>query len=100
MATHPDGDTFDLETIYRRYHVTVAWLVRGHVPEHAVDDVVQDVFIAIHRRLPRAPRDESLGRWVLGAARSVCHSYRRGDARRRARAERSKNPEPETCAEA
>lgn len=63
------------------------------VPEHAVDDVTQDVFVTIHRRRVQAP-DTELRRWVVGVTRSVCHSYRRGSARRRDRLARALEPEP------
>lgn len=69
-------------------------MVRGAgVPEHAVDDVTQDVFVTIHRRRVQAP-DTELRRWVVGVTRSVCHSYRRGSARRRDRLARTIEPEP------
>ncbi|MCA9710711.1 MAG: sigma-70 family RNA polymerase sigma factor [Myxococcales bacterium] len=85
----------DLEAIYLRYHRMVVWLVRSQVPEPAVDDVVQDVFVAVHRRQARAPDGDELGRWVMGVTRSVCHGHRRSDARRRARLPRVSAPPPE-----
>lgn len=89
-----DEPRFDLAAIYRHHHRLVRWMVRGAgVPEHAVDDVTQDVFVAIHRRRAQAP-DTELRRWVVGVTRSVCHSYRRAGARRRDRLARTMEPEP------
>ena len=89
-----DEPRFDLAAIYRHHHRLVRWMVRGAgVPEHAVDDVTQDVFVAIHRRRAQAP-GAGLRRWVVGVTRSVCHSYRRAGARSRQRLARTIEPEP------
>lgn len=94
MHSRLDEPSFDLATIYRHHHRLVRWVVRGAgVPEHAVDDVTQDVFVTIYRRRAQAP-DSELRRWVVGVTRSVCHSYRRGSARRRHRLARTIEPEP------
>lgn len=82
--------TIDLETLYRRRHRLVRRVVAGSgVAADAVDDVVQDVFVAIHRRWDRAPDEglesEAFRRWVVGVTRSVAHAHRRGVARRQHR---------------
>lgn len=84
----------DLEALYTRHHRLVRWIVRGcGVPERSVDDAVQDVFVAIHRRRDAAP-SEGLERWIVGVARSVCHAHRRAEARRQARVARIEAPAP------
>jgi RNA polymerase sigma-70 factor (ECF subfamily) len=94
MPGRPDEPSLDLGAVYRHHHRLVRWMVRGAgVPEHAVDDVTQDVFVAIHRRRAQAPRAE-LRPWIVGVTRSVCHSFRRGSARRRLRLARAIEPEP------
>lgn len=94
VPSRPDDLRFDLGAIYRHHHRLVRWMVCGAgVPEHAVDDVTQDVFVAIHRRRAQAPRSE-LRRWIVGVTRSVCHSYRRGSARRQHRLSRTIEAEP------
>ncbi|MEM9454095.1 MAG: sigma-70 family RNA polymerase sigma factor [Myxococcota bacterium] len=100
MATSPSDEPLDLQILYERHHPMVAWIVRGHVSEHAVDDVVQDVFVAIHRRLSQAPPGPGLRRWIVGVTRSVCHTHRRADARRRARLQRLGGSTPERPCEA
>jgi len=92
------GDTgtvaapFDLAALYAQHHRLVRWLVQGAgVPGHAIDDVVQDVFVAAHRRQAAAPEGDRR-RWLVGVARSICHSYRRSDARRRQRQRHGAQP--------
>lgn len=78
-------DSLDLEALYRAHHRLVWWIVRGSgVPESAVEDVVQDVFIAAYRRRAMAPRGDQR-RWLVGVARSVGHAYRRSLQRQMAR---------------
>ncbi len=74
------------ERIYREHYRRVRWVVRARgVPEAALDDVVHDAFLSIHRRLPERDRDVPLATWVVGVARSVAFSHRRATARRRQR---------------
>lgn len=96
MST-PDDD-FDLESLYRDHHRLVAWLVRSSVPESAVDDVIQEAFVAMYRRRAQAPADE-VRKWIVGVTRSVCHSHRRGTARRLARLDAVQPPAPAPAAE-
>lgn len=75
------------ERIYRNNVGRVRWVVRARgVPESAVDDVVHDVFLSVHRRLPERDRAVPLSTWICGVARSVAFSHRRASARRRRRA--------------
>lgn len=78
-------DASELAAIYRRHHRMVRWLVRGRgIAEHAVDDVTQDVFVAIHRRWTAQTtggQSDDLRRWIVGVTASVCHTHRRAHAR-------------------
>lgn len=75
-----------LRQIYREHHALVRAVVVGRgVPEAAVDDVVHDAFLAIHRRLDDRPESVSVRQWVVAITRNVAFSHRRGAARRQRR---------------
>ncbi|MCH9683388.1 MAG: sigma-70 family RNA polymerase sigma factor, partial [Deltaproteobacteria bacterium] len=81
------------ERIYREHYRRVRWVVRARgVPESALDDVVHDAFLSIHRRLPQRDGNVPMATWVMGVARSVAFSHRRAAARRHER--RAEIPEP------
>lgn len=88
----------DFRTLYRRYYRLVWWVVRGAgVPEAWAEDVVHDVFLAIHRRLPELDDPARLRTWVIGIARNAAFSHRRGAARRSARQHVVPEPEAPTA---
>ncbi len=84
----------DLEAVYRQHRSLVCWIVRASgVPESSVDDVTQDVFVAIDRRRGAFRRDD-LRKWIVGVTRSVCHAHRRSHARARRRLAKLPAPIP------
>jgi RNA polymerase sigma factor (sigma-70 family) len=67
-----------LERIYRDHHARVRWVLRARgVDEGQLDDLVHEVFLAIHRRLAQRTCDVPLAKWVDGVARNVAFSHRR-----------------------
>ncbi len=50
-----------------------------------LEDALQDVFVAAHRRIRDFDRDRSMRAWLYGIARRVASQYRRGVRRRRRR---------------
>lgn len=52
------------------------------VPDDALDDVVQQVFLVVHRRLAEAPAEVPLRAWVFGILSHVVRDYRRGVRRK------------------
>jgi RNA polymerase sigma-70 factor, ECF subfamily len=77
-ATRPD-----FALVYDEYFGFV-WrnvLNRG-VPHSSVDDVVQEVFIVVHRKLPEFEGRSSLRTWLAGITRRVVsdHVRKRGNA--------------------
>lgn len=73
-----------LAAIYRDHLRRVRWVLRARgIGSHEIDDVVHDVFLAIHRRLDDHEPTIEMTTWVCGVARSVAFAHRRGDARRR-----------------
>ena len=66
------------ESIYRQYFDFVWSSVRRlGVGPHAVDDVVQEVFIVIHSRLHTLERPEALRSWIYGVVRRTVSGHHR-----------------------
>jgi RNA polymerase sigma-70 factor (ECF subfamily) len=55
------------------------------VPTEAVDDVVQEIFIVVHARLPTVERPASLRSWLYGVVRRTVSTYHRARHARGAR---------------
>lgn len=66
------------------------WRVLGHlgVPDHALDDVAQEVWIIVHQRLQGFEGRSELRTWLFGIAFNVARSHRRADVRRAKHVER------------
>ncbi len=71
-----------LRAIYDRYHDAV-WrtLACLGVPDHAIEDAVQEVFLVVHRRLEDPAQYGSLKSWIYAIARRVAWHVHRGAAR-------------------
>jgi RNA polymerase sigma-70 factor (ECF subfamily) len=67
------------------------------VQEGAVDDVVQEIFLVVHRRLPEFEGRSSLKTWLFGVALRVVRDHRR---HLRRKAPHSIRPEPPADPEA
>src|SRR5687768_5909692 len=69
-------------------HAAYVWRALRHLgaPEGEVDDLVQEVFVVVHRRLPSFEGRSSLRTWLYGICLRVASDYRR---RARVRYERS-----------
>jgi RNA polymerase sigma-70 factor (ECF subfamily) len=59
------------------------------VLDGSIDDVVQDVFIIAHRRLPEFEQRSSIRTWLFGILLKVAKDYRRSEKRRLAREQTS-----------
>jgi RNA polymerase sigma-70 factor, ECF subfamily len=71
--------------VYERFFELVWSSVRQlGVPMEAVDDVVQEVFVVIHSRLPSLQQVESLRSWVYSVTRRTVSTYRRAQRSRNA----------------
>jgi len=69
--------------IYAVYFGFVWRCLRGHgVPERLLDDASQEVFVAVHRRLPEFRGESSVRTWLYGIVRFVALNQRRGERRR------------------
>ena len=71
------GDGPDLEQIYREHH-TFVWRVvrRLGVPDDAVDDVVQETFVVLHRRRTELDWSRSVRGLLYGVARRIAKRVR------------------------
>lgn len=60
-------------------HVDFVWrnAARLGVDDATVDDVVQQVFLVVHRRLADRPREAPLKAWIFGVLTHVVRDYRR-----------------------
>ena len=65
-------------------HVDFVWrnAKRLGIGEDALDDVVQQVFLVLHRRLAEAPEEVPLRAWVFGILTHVVRDHRRGVRRK------------------
>jgi RNA polymerase sigma-70 factor (ECF subfamily) len=72
------GASLHFETIYEQYFPLV-WRTarRLGVAEAALDDVCQEIFLAIHRRLPDFAGQSSLRTWIFGFILNVVQIYHR-----------------------
>ncbi len=71
-----------LAEVYRA-HAGFVWRVcrRLGVPEAALEDVVHDVFLVVHRRLHEYDGRAAMTSWLFGIARGVAANLRRSQAR-------------------
>lgn len=80
----PDGEgPFSLAEVYERF-VSFVWrnVRRLGVPDAAVDDAVQDVFLVVHRRLAEFEGRSRLETWLYGILLRVVSDHRRAQRRR------------------
>ena len=88
------------ETIYRQHHDFVWALIRRlGVPAAAVDDVVQDVFLVVNRKLKDYADRERPRAWLVAIARRVAADHRRTERRARDRLRGVRPPPPTTTPE-
>ncbi len=75
--------------LYRDTYVLVrAMLTRLGVPEAALDDATQDVYVVMHRHRARFDAERPVEPWLVGISRRIAFRYRRSQARgQRAHAE-------------
>jgi RNA polymerase sigma-70 factor (ECF subfamily) len=74
----------DFDTVYRAHVDRVArWATRLGGPAVDVDDVVQDVFMVVHRQLPGFRGESSVSTWLYRITANVVRDRRRRDRWRR-----------------
>ena len=82
-ATRRDS-ALALADVYRQHAVDVGrWAARLGGPRLDVDDVVQEVFLVVHRQLPRFRHEAKLSTWLFRITDRVVRNHRRWLAVRR-----------------
>ncbi|MCK6552853.1 RNA polymerase sigma factor [Myxococcota bacterium] len=89
--TASPAEPLTAELLFRRHGRDVVRFVRRmmgpHAPAEDVDDVVQQVFVSVHRDLARFRGDSAVTTWLYGiSARAVLMHARTGRRRQRAMA--------------
>ncbi len=81
----PPAPKLTVEAVYRG-HVNYVWRIAWHLgaPEARIEDVVQDVFLVVHRRLAEFRGTASIRTWLYRITALVLRDHRR-DASRHAR---------------
>ena len=83
------------EDLFRaHYGRVVRWLSVLGVSQAAVDDVAQEVFIIAHRKFDQLRPDASPAGWLMGIARNVAATHRRGARRTAVRERHADEPNP------
>ena len=82
-------------SVYRAHAAFVRRSLRHlDVPAVALDDVLHDVFMIVHRRLGDFDGRTSMRAWLFGIARRIAMHHRRGSARRTRRERGAPRPAP------
>ncbi len=84
-AKHDEAPArLDFGSVYDA-HFAFVWrsVRRLGVESASIDDVVQDVFVVVHRRLPDFEGRSSLKTWIFGIALRVVRDHRRSVRRKR-----------------
>jgi RNA polymerase sigma-70 factor, ECF subfamily len=80
-SSPPGPNAFD--EVYANHFAFVWRCLRGlGVPQAALDDAAQDVFVAVHRQLPGFRGDAGIRTWLYGIARQVASNDRRRHRRK------------------
>jgi RNA polymerase sigma-70 factor (ECF subfamily) len=76
-----EGDPTALRELFERHAPWVAARLRRTLPDHAVEDVVQETFIAVWRGARTYGGDGAVGAWIWGIARRRAAIWARGNGR-------------------
>lgn len=92
-VAHIDQGTF--AEIYEQ-HFDFVWRAarRLGVSHDALDDIVQETFVVVHRRLGE-PRSSSLRTWIYGVAAFTVRNHRRSLRRKSPHARGEPDPDPD-----
>jgi RNA polymerase sigma-70 factor (ECF subfamily) len=71
------GDRTAFGELYTRYCRMVHGVLLSNVPSHAVDDLVQDVFVRALRRLETLREPSCFGGWLASIARNCAVDFYR-----------------------
>ncbi|MBI1786297.1 MAG: sigma-70 family RNA polymerase sigma factor [Acidobacteria bacterium] len=77
IAAARGGDQAAFAALYHRYARMVHGMLLARVPREAVDDLVQDVFLMVYRRLDSLRDPGAFGGWLAQITRNRAHDYHR-----------------------
>lgn len=99
-AAPPREATLSFDVVYQE-HFDFVWRLarRFGAEEGAVDDVVQDVFVVVHRKLDEFEGRSAVRTWLYGIARRVVADHRKKRSRRRETAIEEAGPVEEPAAD-
>lgn len=75
VAAARQGDHAAFHALYRSYARMVHAVLLARVPYHAVEDLVQDVFLQAYRELPRLRDPAAIGGWLAAIARNCSRDH-------------------------
>jgi RNA polymerase sigma-70 factor, ECF subfamily len=81
------GDTQSFRRLYRRYHQRVRALLYQLCDAHAIDDLVQEVFLRVWKGLPKFRQSSQFSTWLYRIVWNVASDYRQAAAKGRSRLE-------------
>lgn len=83
LETPDEGPDLTFDDVYRE-HFAFVWrsVKRLGVRDASLDDVVQEVFVIVHRRLAAFEGRSSLRTWLFGIALRVARDHRRSAGRK------------------
>lgn len=85
LAEGPSSAQLSFDAVYDEYFAFVYRNARRlGVPVGSADDVVQDVFLVLHRRLAEYDGRSSLQAWIYGILANTVRAYRRSFRRKQA----------------
>src|SRR5262245_37534609 len=76
-----EGDPAALRELFERHAAWVAVRLRRGMPDHAVEDVVQETFIAVWRGAKTYGGEGAVGGWIWGIARRKAAMWARRNGR-------------------
>lgn len=73
---NPDTRSYGFNLLVRKYQQKIYWLVRKMVIDHDdANDVVQEVFIKVHKAIDKFREDAQLYTWIYRIATNECLSF-------------------------
>jgi RNA polymerase sigma-70 factor (ECF subfamily) len=77
------GDQQAFKEVVREFMPQLYGMVYGIIPQHEdVNDILQEVFVKVHRALPQLQNKQAFRSWVFRIALNTARNHLRGKARR------------------
>jgi len=69
------GNVNAFEFLLKRYQGLVLRIVNSHLPNHEVEETIQDVFVRAYRSLPTFKGSGDFSHWLASIAVRTCYDY-------------------------